>query len=358
MRRVSARVLFIRLSALGDVVNTLPAFAALRAARPDATVDWVVEDRCADLVRLVEGIDRVIVFPRRALRGIGAVGAGLAHRAALRRERYDVAIDFQGNLKSGLHLASCRAAVKVGLARAKEGAHRFADVRVDVPAGEHRATRALRLVQAAAGLPPLEVADDGSSAASAPPLRVPPEATADAEARLPSVDDVPTVLLHPGTSGFGAFKRWPAARFGELARRLHAEAGARVRVIHGPGEEALAGAAAEAAAGAAEVLPPRHGLAGLVALVARADLVVAADSGPLLVASLAGAGTVALFGPKDPRIYAPPFAGSVTVRRPPPCAPCSLRRCADPICMTELPVEPVAEAALRRLAEISLARAR
>lgn len=347
---VPVRVLFIRLSALGDVVNTLPALAALRRSHPDVVVDWVVEDRSAELVRLVDGVERTIVFPRRALR-LGLAGARLlhAHRAELRRDRYDVAIDFQGNLKSGMHLHSCRAERKVGMARAKEGAHRFADVRVDLPRTEHRATRALRLLQAALPIEPLRVRDDGTTTVGAPPIRDDDAAAADADARLPPHDGARTVLLHPGTSGFGAFKRWPAVRFGEVARRLHEATGARLRVIHGPGEEALAEAAADASGGTATVHEPRHGLPGLVALLRRADLVVAADSGPLLLASALGVRTVALFGPKDPAIYAPPFPGAVTVRRPPPCAPCSLRRCPDPICMTELPVELVLSAALRAL---------
>ena len=87
----------------------------------------------------------------------------------------------------------------------------------------------------------------------------------------------------------------------------------------------------------------------MLALARRAALFVGADSGPLLLAAAAGTPTVALFGPKDPAIYAPPFAGTTVVREFVPCAPCSLRRCADPICMTRLDVATVLDACTSKL---------
>ncbi|MBI4880017.1 MAG: glycosyltransferase family 9 protein, partial [Planctomycetes bacterium] len=210
---MTERVLFIRLSALGDVVMTLPALLALRAARPDAAVDWVVEDRCAGILRLVEGIDRLIVFPRQALArpGIGAIRALGAHLTELRRESYAAAIDFQGNLKGALHLLRARAARRIGpdARSSREGAHWFTSVRVPLPAACHRVERALTLVR------PLGVAEGAFlqggvlSPALRPRFAVDSAADAEVEERLAASPGAqgPLVVLHPGSSAFGSFKR-------------------------------------------------------------------------------------------------------------------------------------------------------
>jgi lipopolysaccharide heptosyltransferase I len=345
---VAQRILFIRLSALGDVVMTLPALAALRRARPDARVDWAVEDRFADLLGMVEGIDRVIPFPRRDLRGAGAPAALLRHLRALRRERYDAAIDFQGNLKGAMHLAACRATRKIGAdaSASREGAHRAADVRVPVPRGCHRVERALLLL-APLGVPAPRRGARGLDPALRPAFRTPGPVDDHTDAMLARVRRGvhPLVFLHPGTSAFGAFKRWPAERFGAVAARLRDELGADVLVTQGPGEEGLARAVVAASSGAAALCPPADGLPGLVSLLRRADILIAADSGPLQLASALGVACVALFGPKDPGVYAPPFAGSRAVRHAVPCSPCSLRDCDDPVCMTQMEPDVVFEQA-------------
>lgn len=346
MAAVPDRYLFIRLSSLGDILVALPALAALRRARPGAVVDWVVDDRFAALLRQVRGVDRILAFPRTRLRPFARDGL-IAHAVGLRRERYAAAIDFHGNLKSGLHLLAARAREKIGLDRAaaREGAHRFASVRVSVPRDCHRAQRALYLLEPL-GIPSLDSFRGGAVAAELlPDFTEDPVAGAEAERALAALPAGPLAILHPGTSAFGAFKRLPAERYGEVARLLSDESGAAVLVTHGPGEEALAERAVRASSGAARLHPPRHGLAGLIAILRRAAVVVAADSGPLLLASALGRPTVALFGPKDPRVYAPPFGRTTVIRTGVPCSPCSLRRCADPICMTRMEAAPIAAAA-------------
>ncbi|MFQ5749783.1 MAG: glycosyltransferase family 9 protein, partial [Planctomycetota bacterium] len=119
--RPDARVLFVRLSALGDMVFALPALQALRHHLPQARVDWLVEDRHAAFPAGHPGVDEVIVFPRapwkraRGLGRLGAMGRISDHLLRLRRRNpYDAVLDFQGNLKSALHLLFCRSPLKVG----------------------------------------------------------------------------------------------------------------------------------------------------------------------------------------------------------------------------------------------------
>ena len=340
------RILIVKLSALGDVAHALPVLVGLRRERPGAEIDWVVEDRAAALLAHRPEIARVILFPRReilARRGRPFAAAGrLARFAAdLRSRPYDAALDLQGNLKSGWITRLSGARERVGFAppHGREANHLFTNHRVRIPAAaRHRVERNLALLSGWLGRK-VAWADPG--------LPAPAEAEAEA-GRLLGAAGLPArglVLLHPGTSRFGAFKRWPPERFGDLARTL-AERGEVVLVLAPPGEEPLAARAAAASRGAARALAVGD-LDVLVALLGRARLFVGADSGPLHLAALAGVPCLGLYGPKDPAVYGPYGRrrdGSVgllplVTRSDVACRPCRLRRCADPVCLTGLEPE-------------------
>ena len=156
------------------------------------------------------------------------------------------------------------------------------------------------------------------------------------------------MTLHPGTSAFGQFKRWPAARFGETAARLKRDMGARCVVTHGPAEENLAAEVVASSSGAAQLAPP-FSLGELVELLRRASLVIAADTGPLHVAALLKRPVVAIFGSKDPAIYAPYGTRSEIVRADIPCSPCVKRKCDRLRCIETIQVGDVLAAAERLL---------
>lgn len=333
------RILLVRLSALGDVVHCLPALASLRAARPRDEIAWLVEDRHAGLLEGHPHLDARFVFARRG---------GLAAVAAVRREvrawRPDAVLDLQGNLKSALLSRLSGASRRIGLPRgeAREGSHVAATEHVAPgPPREHRTDRAFRLV---AALGPVE-----RRAGMLPPVRE--EAAEAVASALGAAGAVPGAfaVLVPGTSDFGAFKRWPAARFGELARRVRADAGLLPLVAAGPGQEPLADAVVAASGGAARRAPATRSLHELIALLRSSALVVGADSGPVAIAAVAGVPTVALFGPKDPAIYAPPGPRVAVVWKEVYCAPCRLRRCNDPICMTTMEADEAWDGVLRVL---------
>jgi ADP-heptose:LPS heptosyltransferase len=329
------RILLVRLSALGDVVQCLGAPASIRAARPDVEIAWLIEDRNADVLEGHPHLDRVFVWRRRE----GPLRAALRLRRELRAWRPDVAVDLQGNLKSALLMRLSGAPRRIGLphSEAREGAYRFTtEVVAPGPPREHRADRALRLVRTVGVREP---------APAAPPA-VRPSAEAVVRAALAAMDVTPGVyaLLIPGTSEFGAFKRWPAARFGALAMRLRDERSLPSLVAWGPDQRDLALEVVERSGGAARLAPETRDLHELLALERDAALVLGADSGPVVLASLLGVPTVALFGPKDPEVYAPRGACARVVWKQVYCSPCRLRQCGDPICMTTMEVDEVLEA--------------
>ncbi len=319
----NARVLLIRLSAMGDVLFSLETLAALKAERPDVRIDFLVEDRFAALLEGHPQIERLLVYPRRRKPAI------LAALRALRAQRYDCVLDLHGNLKSAVHARLARSRLRLGYSHpiARERADLLYHTAVRLPeARPHRAEQGYHLLRhlglraaparARLGLPPAQpTAADGA------------------------------VVLHPGTSAFAAFKRWPTTHFAALTKRLVGH-GLPVAVSTGPGEHALA--AELCAAGAAHLDGSALGLRGLAAALARARVVVAADTGPLHLAAAAGTPVVALFGPKDAALYGPRGQDHRVLFAETPCRPCRRRQCASPQCVLGIAVGDV-EAAVQEV---------
>lgn len=339
------RILLVRLSAIGDVIHALFGLAALRSARPRAFVGFLVEDRAASLVAGHPDLDRVHVYRRRDWqRGALRTPARTAEEAAafladLRGARYDTAVDLQGNLKGGLLAALSGARRRIGLGRGhgREANHLFQTERVEPPPGPlHRVDRVLALlaplgVRGPAGTPRIARCAEDASAA---------------EAFLSGAGLARGgfAVLHPGTSEFGRHKRWSPERFGDLARALLDRRGLRSVATWGPGEEDLALEVVRTSGGAALPGPGTRSLAALAELATASALLVAADTGALHLAALLGVPSVGLFGPKDPRVYAPRGARVAVVHRGVDCSPCPRRSCSDPVCMTSIAVEDVLRA--------------
>ncbi len=322
-----AAVLMIRLSAMGDVLFALETLSSLKSERPDVHVDFLVEDRFAALLEGHPLIDNVLVYPRRRKLAF----PGWVKR--LRARRYDAVLDLHGNLKSAVHARLARSRERIGYAPpiAREGCHHLYTRAVELPEPRpHRADQGYELLRA------MGLRGDRARA-------VLPELEAPADA------PVADVVLHPGTSAFAQFKRWPLASFAELAERLTGR-GIAVAINVGPGERDLAQSLCDRVPELAVIDGAAIGLARLGAVFARAQVVVAADTGPLHLAAAAGARVVALFGPKDPDIYGPRGDGHHVLYRDVPCRPCRRRTCPSPLCILGVAIDDV-EAAVTELLE-------
>jgi lipopolysaccharide heptosyltransferase II len=344
-----SRILVLRLSALGDVLFAMPAVSTLRRHFPGARITWLVEDRHADVLAGYRDVDEIVVFERRKLRAglrrLPSLLAGLRDLlrllGRLRRLRFDTVVDFQGNLKSALFCLASGSPRRIGFDRggSREFNHLFSNVRVRPPEGIlHRIDKDLSLVRS------LGISDTE---------------------RIPAFVDDPgdrnrvdrfleetglagrsLAILHPGTSDFGAFKRWPTERFARLGDRLVREFGLAVLVTFGPGEETLARRVVDGMDEAATEGPRGGSLRQALALLRRGSVYVGADTGLTHAASLLGLRTVALFGPKDPRVYAPRGDRVRVVTHDVECRPCGLRKCLfdETHCMTRLEEGNVVEA--------------
>jgi heptosyltransferase-1 len=330
--------LIVRLGALGDIVHALPLAAALRATWPDARIDWLVDVRHRAILGHVDGLSAVVPVDTRHLQGDAGVVAVVR---TLRAARYDVAIDAQGLLKSATlaHLAGAGRVVGLARRHLREPFARWAYDDTVEPAGPHVVDNALALAQAA------------GAAAGPPRFALMPPAT-DVAARVRGALGLgagqPFALINPGAAWPN--KRWPADRFGALARHLRTRHGWPSIVAWGPGEEALAGAVVAAAGSGAAALAPPTSLGELVALVAAAGLVVSGDTGPLHLAAAVATPIVGIYGPTDPARNGPWSPDDATVSRAAVCGCSHQRRCHQARwCLDDVSVDEVAAAVDRRL---------
>jgi heptosyltransferase I len=342
------RILIVRLGALGDIVHALPAAAALREACPDARLDWLVDAKHRALLDLVPIIDTRIAVDSRAWSG---PRAPLAIVRELRRTQYDVALDLQGLIKSAAFARASGARRVIGYTQPylREPAARFFYTEHvdagDAPHVVYKSLAALRTLK----LPHGQATDLPRFVLNELPSHVP----ACTRQLLGLWPDEPFVLINPGAAWPN--KRWPAERFGALAREIRARHGWKSAVLWGPGEETLAAQVADSSSGTAEMAPATS-LADLVALARAARLLISGDTGPIHLAAAVGTPVVGIYGPTDPRRNGPWDADDVCVSRFVQCACHHQRRCrVERWCLTDIEVAEVVDAVERRLARITAA---
>ncbi len=300
------KVLIVRIGAMGDVLHALPAVAALRSDHPEWQIDWVVDPRWAPLLINSAGESPVVrrvhlaetKLWSKAPLSVTTLGSILALRRQLRAERYDLVVDMQGTLRSAV----------IGWMAGAKGFAGYSDPRERLAAQLYRrriARRGTHVVEQAAAL--LSEATQTAIAPIQPEL--PHERWAD-EWAAEFGGGQRLCVLAPD-AGWGA-KRWPAQRFGELAQRLDA-LGFAVVVNAARSDDSLAAEVVTASGGAASVTV--CDVAGMIALMRRAALVIGGDSGPAHLAAALGRPVAALFGPTDPARNGPWGAGPIAVLR-------------------------------------------
>jgi heptosyltransferase-1 len=294
------RYLVVRLTALGDILHTVPAVAALRAAHSGAKIDWVVERKWAPVLEGSPALNEVIPFDRRSVWG------AIECVQRLRENRYACVIDFQGLYKSSILAALSGARRRIGFDRgwAREPqSSMFYSERV-APIGRHVAELNYSLAEQAGARRP---------AAPEYPLRVPAGGAASIRARLHDLGIAGEYMV-VGPGGSWRAKCWPAERYGEFCREFERKNSMRVVVIHGPGEKSIADEVVRAAAPARPVILATT-IEELMGLLAHARCLVAADSGPLHLAASLGTPVIGLYGPTDPARNGPFVPGAVILHK-------------------------------------------
>lgn len=341
------KILILKPSSLGDVVQALPVLRLLKLHLPHSEIYWWL---ASGLVPLLEGDpDLAGIFPFERNRWAAParwpkIWAGIR---AMRAERYDWAIDLQGLARSGLNTWLANADLSIGLDNAREGAREGARLFYDKVApraapGTHAVDRYLAV------LPPLGVPVHWDFQW----LPARPKVAAMVRERW-RPENAHWVALLPGARWEN--KRWPVEYFQELARRLpEGTADLKFVILGGKEDRPLGAAIASANPAHCLDLTGQTSLPQMIEWVRLSELMITNDTGPMHVAAALGRPVIALFGPTDPRSTGPwGQAENVLQMTTLPCVPCMKGRCdyERPLaCLRDITPATVCEQARRALA--------
>lgn len=361
------RILLIKLSAVGDVVHTIPLLNKLRRRYPQARIDWLLTPAIAELIGHHPAVTDVVLFARqhwgtRWRPGWKALAGGVKLAAALRAARYDLVIDMHGQFRTALCALVTGAPVRIGFDRprievwdasnrtfpaearkhawrgAREGSWLAYSHHIPVP------TLDVHAVDRYLSIGPILGLDDDPADFSFP---IPSTAVARIAQllRQHGIAGEGLLLMSPGTNW--ETKHWRSDSFAEVARHLMRKGWSVALIGSGRDQEACRRVAA-AAPGVVD-LCGQTTLSELAALVHRSAGCVTNDSGPMHLAVALDRPVVSIFGPTDPLWIGPYRRPDAVLKAELPCAPCylrELRRCPhDQACMREVS----AEAVIRRI---------
>ena len=345
------RVLLLRLERIGDLVMALPAIRDVRALAPDAQIDLAVGSWNASLARTIPTVDRVETLDASWL---AREEPGVPLRRLLgdawgwRSRRYDLAINFEPDIRSNMILAAAGAGFSAGWCSGGGGP--LLDLALAYDPSAHTTANARRLIAETFGrrppdsARPLVVIPDAAAAAAADRLRPTSSGPFD------SAQGRPMIGVH--VSGGRPIKQWEPARFAEVARRVADQWGATVVATGGAGDRPLVDALRRALAPRTVIDASGTGeVVDAAAVLARLDLLVTGDTGPMHLASAVGTPVVAVFGPSDPARYMTTGPLDRIVRVDLPCSPCNRirrppARCSGhtPDCLAGVTVDAVYDA--------------
>ena len=316
------RILVILLGAIGDVTRALPLLSRLRRAYRQAHIAWAVEPAAAPLLDYHPALDEILLYQRS--RGSQTF---LPFLRTVRNNHFDLVLDLQRHLKSGLVSLWSRAPVRLGFHRSntKEGNWLFNTHTIEaVPDFSLKLAQYLKFADAL-GLP-----DDGVRF----DLRLRPQEEQQVE-----------TLLAGTIRPFAAFflgSRWPS-RFwfpqatAEVARVLQQEYGMGIVLVGGPSEVAFAQQVSEAMGTAVTNLTGKTSLRDLIGVFSHARFALGPDSGPMHIAAATDIPVISLWGATSPLRSAPWGSEAFVIRGQAACSPCYVRRC------------PIGRACMRRI---------
>jgi heptosyltransferase II len=342
------RILLLRLERIGDLLMSAPAIAAVRQFAPDAHIDLIVGSWNASSARLIPGIDRVETLDASWLsRGAGGGGmrALMSQARSWRMRDYDLAINFEGDIRSHLLIALSGATERAGFTMAGGGP--LLTRRFEFDPRQHTTANAWRLVTDT-----FKALGFRRAATDTPPLRLQLPALARERAAALLGREERVIALH--ASGGREIKQWPPERFAEAAARVARDYDATLVLTGSPGDRPIVDTVrAKLPDDIATIdLTGELDLPILGAVLERCLVFLTGDTGPMHLAAAVGTPTVAVFGPSDPARYAPISTRHRVVRIDLPCAPCNRirlppERCQGhtPDCLEGVTVDAVVKAA-------------
>ena len=337
-------ILIVKLSAIGDVVHTLPLLEVLRKNFPEARIDWVVEEEASRIIDGHNDIDHVIVSHRKSWQksllkpgGRSSVLRDIREfLRKLRSQEYDLIIDVQGLFKSGILTGLSKGRRKIGFTGGREGSSFFL---TEPPHFFDYNLHALdRYLKAAEYLDCRCDSWKGDI-----PIRPSDKRVVEQLLSENRLDNERLLAINPMARW--KTKLWEPARFARLADMIAKESSARVIFTGGPQDRAVVDEIVAQMESSPVNLTGRTSLKALAHLYSRCRLLITTDTGPMHIAAAMGTPVVALFGPTAPWRTGPYGKTHVVIREDMECSPCFKKRCAHLTCMKSIRVEKVFESA-------------
>lgn len=317
------KILIVKLSSIGDVVHSLPTLKALRDTFPKAYIAWVVEEKSKDVVIGNPYLDGVIIFEKerwkkelfktKSVRE--SVDEIITFARSLRDKKFDIALDLQGLLRSGLIAYFSGAKWRVGYKDSREFSHFFYNIKVP------RKKEMVHAVDSYLQLARYLGAEAGSVSF---PLWVAPEDKQFAEDFLRengwNGSDI-LVALNPGASI--PHKRWDKDNFAQLGNMLAKKLGVKVVLFGAKSDEMLVKEIVQKISGAHPIdASGKTTIKQLAALIEKCALFIGNDTGPMHIAVAIGTPVLALFGPDNPYRTGPYGMKNKILYHELPCSPC------------------------------------
>ncbi|HSW38152.1 MAG TPA: glycosyltransferase family 9 protein [Acidobacteriota bacterium] len=335
----SPKILIVRLSSLGDILHTLPAFASLRESFPGARIDWLAAPKSHSLLSAVPGISVLHTIDTAGMLRLKSVRSSwnLAVRliTELRLQKYDIAIDFQGLMKTALLCALSGSARRLGFGGSlvrERPADFFYHQTLEKPERPVHVTVLNRMLAELAG---------ARAAARHHDFSVSDDDVGAVNTMLAREQITDFIILNPG--GGWPTKRWHLQRFGALAKTIREKMGLPVVVTTGPGEESYYRTIHENSGGAAVHHFPVSFLQ-MIPLLKKALLLVGGDTGPFHLACALETPVVGIFGPTSSVRNGLWNSVGEVVTLNYHCSPCHRRSCPSAIECMDIPVDTVMNA--------------
>jgi heptosyltransferase I len=323
--RNPGKILIVKPSSLGDIVHSLPFLNILRTCYPRSEIHWVIAKGFEGLLEGHPMISNLWIINKdswtKMTRAKETVNEIRSLYRALKKEGYDLAVDLQGLLRSGIITSATGAPVRVGFNEAREGSRFFYTHEVAGGKGIHAVDRYLKVAE--------YLGCDTSIIDFPFPLYQSPAIQAD---KLPFHD---YAVIVPGARW--ETKRWLPEQFGKLASLLPLNS----IIVGSKSDMQIADKIVALSDNKALSLAGETNLQELIAIVKGAKFMISNDSGPMHIAAALGVPVYAIFGPTDPLRTGPYGKGHTIIRGDASCAPCFKRKCDDMTCMKNISAEKV-----------------
>jgi lipopolysaccharide heptosyltransferase I len=331
IKNIPKKILVIKPSSLGDIVHSLPFLNAVKDAFPAAEIHWVVAKGLEGLLENHPMVKRLWVINKDRWKNLKKIKETAIEFKSLFKEledeSYDVVIDLQGLLRSGLLTYATNAPIRIGFKEAREGSSLFYTHRVKGGREIHAVDRYLKIASAMG----CEIKD----------VKFPMPLIKESEKVKKIKEDIGDyAVIVPGARW--KTKRWPPANFGKLASMLDI----KTVIVGSPSDIEIAEGIEFCSGGKASSMAGKTDMKELISIIRGARYVISNDSGPMHIAAASGISVVAIFGPTNPVRTGPYGKNNVIVKSDIECAPCYKKNCKSVKCMDDISVEKVYEAVM------------